>query len=197
MTTTFAFLPLHIRNDGHFTGVDVGDERRRRSAALALTEGKVIRETRQSDTAAILALLEESGQFDADGIAHVLRTLRQHLAEPDDHIWLTADDGEPLGVAYCAPEPVAPGVWNLYLLWTRSDRHGKGYGAALVADVEAKLQSRGARLLLVETSSLPGFEPARRFYAKCGFVREAEVRDYFAEGDNKLIFTKKLVPVTA
>jgi GNAT superfamily N-acetyltransferase len=154
----------------------------------------MIRSTQQSDASAILAIVEQSGQFDADGLAHVKDMLVRHLAGEGDGIWLTADDGEPVGVAYCAPEPVASGTWNLLMLWTRSDRHGKGHGAALVKQVERALQDQAARLLIVETSGLPAFAAARSFYAKCGFVHEASIRNFFAAGDDKLVFTKSLAP---
>jgi ribosomal protein S18 acetylase RimI-like enzyme len=152
----------------------------------------LIRSTTKTDARAILDIVEESGQFDSDGLAHVQDTLKQHLAGNGEGIWLTADDGEPVGVAYCAPEPVAAGTWNLLMLWTRSDRHGKGHGASLVQQVEHELQSRAARLLIVETSGLPAFAPARSFYAKCGFVHEASIKNFFSAGDDKLVFTKSL-----
>ena len=70
----------------------------------------MIRNTEKADTAAILSIVKESGQFGADGLAYVQDTLAQHLASNGEDIWLTADDGEPVGVAYCAPEPVASGT---------------------------------------------------------------------------------------
>lgn len=153
-----------------------------------------------------MAMVESSGQFDADGLAHVRSSLEQHLAGEGDGLWLTAideptltavdepgltsDDGEPVGVAYCAPEPVTSGTWNLLMLWTRADRHGKGFGSGLVRQVENELQRRRARLLIVETSSLEAFAAARAFYAKCGFFHEATIKDFFSDGDDKLVFTK-------
>lgn len=150
----------------------------------------MIRPTTPPDREPILALVEASGQFDADGLAHVRDTLDGHLARQGDGIWLTAVDDEPVGVAYCAPEPVTSGTWNLLLLWARDDRRGKGHGTALVDQVESEVRARGARLLIVETSGLPAFAPARAFYLKCGFVHEATIQDFFAAGDAKMIFTK-------
>lgn len=118
--------------------------------------------------------------------------MEAHLAGHGDGIWFTADDGEPIGVAYCAPEPVTSGTWNLLMLWTRPDRHGQGHGTALVRQVEDAVRGRQARLLLVETSGLPAFAPARSFYAKCGFTLEATIRNFFAAGDHKVVFTKAL-----
>jgi ribosomal protein S18 acetylase RimI-like enzyme len=152
----------------------------------------VIRDTEHADEAAIIAIVEQSGEFDADGLAHVRSTLRQHLAGQGNGVWLTADDGEPVGVAYCAPEPVTAGTWNLLMLWTRADRHRRGHASALVRHLEQALRRRGARLLIVDTSGTPAFAAARAFYTKCGFVHEASITDFFAAGDDKLIFTQPL-----
>ena len=141
---------------------------------------------------ALLAIIEASGQFDADGLAHVRETLDAHLAKPAHEIWLAAIDGSPVGVAYCAPEPVTSGTWNLLMLWMKDGYEGRGTGRALVREVEHLLKERGARLLIVETSGLPEFEVARTFYQNYGFRLEAEVRDFFEAGDHKLIYTRPL-----
>lgn len=142
---------------------------------------------------ALLTMLEASGQFDEGGLAHVRDTLDAHLASPGDAIWLSAlgDDQEPVGVVYCAPEPLTDGTWNLLMLWVEAGRERNGFGKALVAAVESELASRGVRLLIVETSQLPAFEGARAFYQKCGFSLEARIADFFAAGDDKLIYTKR------
>ena len=145
-----------------------------------------------ADRDAILDLIDASGQFDADGLAQVRRALEAHLTGQGNGIWFTADDGEPMGVAYCAPEAVTNGTWNLLMLWTRGDRHGQGHGTALVRQVEEAVRAREARLLIVETSGLPAFAPARSFYAKCGFAHEATIKNFFADGDHKVVFTKSL-----
>jgi GNAT superfamily N-acetyltransferase len=153
----------------------------------------VIRDTSPSDKHAVLQIIKDSGQFDDDGLAYVESTLDAHLSENSGALWLTADDGEPVGISYCNPEPVTSGTWNLLMLWTRKDREGQGFGAALVAQTEQRLRAKGARLLIVETSGLPDFEVARAFYAKCGFVHEATIKDFFAAGDSKLVYTKPIL----
>lgn len=152
----------------------------------------MIRETIHTDSDALLAIVESSGQFDKNGLAHVKKKLNSYLAGGSDGLWFTADDGEPIGVAYCAPEPVTDGTWNLLMLWTRHDRNGQGHGSALVRHVEDVLTERGVRLLIVETSSLPDFAGARAFYDKCGFTQEARIKNFFAAGDDKIVYTKLL-----
>lgn len=152
----------------------------------------MIRETIKADAEALLAIVRESGQFDENGLSHVKETLDAYLAGESEDLWFTADDGEPVGVAYCAPEPVTNGTWNLLMLWTRRDREGRGLGSALVSRVEKILIERSARLLIVESSSLPDFAGARSFYNKCGFTQEARVKNFFAAGDDTIIYTKSL-----
>ena len=154
----------------------------------------MIVKTTQQHQAALLAITEASGKFDADSLAYVADTLDAHWANPQQAIWLTAlADEQPIGVAYCAPEPVTNGTWNLLMLWVKDGFEGKGFGRALVSGVEDELRERGARLLIVETSQLPDFEPARKFYQNYGFKLEAEVKDFFDVGDNKLIYIKELI----
>lgn len=152
----------------------------------------MIRPTLPADADALMGIVADSGQFDADALAHVRDTLDRHLRGEDDDLWLTAEDGHPIGVAYCASEAVTQGTWNLLMLWTHRDVHGRGHGRALVACVERALAARGARLLIVETSGLPGYATARAFYDRCGFRQEARIRDFYADGDDKLVYTKAL-----
>ena len=153
----------------------------------------MIRNTVRTDKAALLSIVKNSGQFDEAGLAHVEQTLESHLGGEGESLWLTADDGEPVGVAYCAPEPVTQGTWNLLMLWTRKDKEGQGHGAALISHIEQALADRSCRLLIVETSGLPEFENARAFYGKSEFSQEARIRDFFAAGDDKLVYTKPIM----
>ena len=151
----------------------------------------IIRTTKEHKEA-LFNILSESGQFDADALAHVMETLDAYLENPEGEIWFTAVEDKPVGFAYCAPEPVTSGTWNLLMLWTKEGYEGKKFGSSLVSSVENELKKREARLLIVETSQLPEFETARSFYEKCGFIFEAEVKNFFAQGDNKLIYTKSV-----
>lgn len=58
--------------------------------------------------------------------------------------------------------------------------------------MEDELRADGQRLLLVETSGLADFALTRQFYAKLGYEEEARVRDYFADGDDMVLFRKAL-----
>lgn len=158
----------------------------------------MIRSTTTDDTAALLELAVSSGLFPPDGTGELAAVLAACLAGENgpDHVWLTDEDSGPIGAAYFAPERMTDGTWNLYFLAVRPDRQRQGRGAALVRHVEQMLAARGARLLLVETSGLAGFERTRAFYRACGYDEEARIRDFYAAGEDKVIFRKALVTST-
>jgi len=109
------------------------------------------------------------------------------------HRWLVFDAKGVDGVAYYVPEQLTDGTWNLLLIAVDPDEHGNGIGSALMQFVEAELARQAVRLLLVETSGLPEFDRTRSFYEMLGYEREAQIRDYYAAGDDKIIFRKRLI----
>ena len=106
--------------------------------------------------------------------------------------WLTFDDGSPMAIAYCAPEAMADGTWNLLLLAVHPDRQSEGIGAQIMSYVETKLSAEGVRVLLVETSGTDEFNRTRAFYSKLGYNEEARIREYYGVGDDKIVFHKYL-----
>lgn len=59
--------------------------------------------------------------------------------------------------------------------------------------VEESLASQGEGILLVETSGQQSFEATRAFYRKCGYDQEATIRDFYQEGEDKIVFRKALM----
>lgn len=51
---------------------------------------------------------------------------------------------------------------------------------------------RGGRLLLIETSGTATYTLARRLYETSGYCREAVVHDFYALGDDLVIYAKAL-----
>jgi GNAT superfamily N-acetyltransferase len=153
----------------------------------------MIRPTTPDDTTALIAIADAIG-FQPNELEELSEMLADYFGGDSDsaNFWITDDDNGPVGVAYCEPERMTNRTWNLQLIAIRPDRQGQGRGARLLRYVEQTLTARGERMLLVETSGLPGFERTRAFYAKCGYEEEARIRDFYAAGDDKVVFRKVL-----
>ncbi len=142
-----------------------------------------------ADISRASALIEKLDLFPPELLGEM--TASYLNGNPDKEIWAVAEEESVLQcVAFCAQEKLTNGTWNLYLLAVdlASQRHG--VGTAMVSWIERRLCDQQARLLLVETSSLPEFEPARRFYLRYGFEQEGLIRDFYDTGNHKLVFRK-------
>lgn len=115
-----------------------------------------------------------------------------YLNGQDQSIWLTGDEDTPTFVAFCAPEQMTEGTWNLYLIAVHPSLQSKGYGRHIMTYLEKELGQRGERILIVETSGLPAFERTRQFYHQCGYTEEARIRAFYAAGEDKVVFWKSL-----
>lgn len=101
-------------------------------------------------------------------------------------------DDELMGYACYGPTPDTDRTWDLYWIAVDPNLQGSGGGTQLLAEVERRLSRLNARLLVVETSSRAEYEPTRAFYQKRGYEEAARVREFYAPGDHRVIFTKRL-----
>lgn len=149
-----------------------------------------IRPLKAEDLGAAARVIDSTGLFPSE--------LLKPMAEPwlsgaADELWFVAvQDGDVAGIAYAAPERMTDGTWNLLMIAVREDRQGSGLGGALTRRTEAALRDRDARVLLVETSGLDAYERTRAVYRRLGYAEEARIRDYYAAGEDKVVFWKAL-----
>jgi ribosomal protein S18 acetylase RimI-like enzyme len=114
----------------------------------------------------------------------------------DAYRFLVAETaGEVHGYALFARAALTQGTWDLY--WIATDpaghgRGGRGVGRALLKGVEDAVRSAGGRLILIETSSRHDYAKARRFYEAAGYARAATLTDYYRDGDDKVIFARRV-----
>lgn len=149
-----------------------------------------IRPSITSDLSAAKAIIDAVDLFPSELLDDMFCV---NSSEPESNeFWLTFDDGSPAAIAYCAPEPMADGTWNLLLIAVHPDRQSAGIGAQIISSIEEKLAKEGNRVLLVETSGTDDFIRARKFYSQLGFTEEARIREYYGVGDDKIVFHKFL-----
>ena len=62
----------------------------------------------------------------------------------------------------------------------------------MMKHIELLLKQKGGRILIVETSSDDAQIAARNFYKKIGYTQEAVIRDFWKDGEDKIVFWKRL-----
>ncbi|MBM1632365.1 GNAT family N-acetyltransferase [Sulfitobacter mediterraneus] len=146
--------------------------------------------TRADDIPALRQILDQTELFPPEMLKEMLMPA---LDGSHPALWLTAHlDGSAIGFSYTEPEMLAEGAWNMLAIAIAPDHQGKGHGADLVRATEAQLRQNAQRLLIVETSGLAAYAATRRFYDTAGYDQEARIRDFWADGDDKVIFRKRL-----
>lgn len=102
------------------------------------------------------------------------------------------DSGELVGYVCFGATPGTDRTYDLYWIAMHPHFQGSGGGTALMDEVERRLRLRDARLLVAETSSRNAYASTRRFYEARGYARDATLADYYAPGDGRVIYTKRL-----
>ena len=110
----------------------------------------------------------------------------------DPYIALGAEiDGALAGWICWGPTPCTLGTYDLYWMAVDPALQGGGIGTALIGEMERRLAGQ-ARLILVETAGRPDYAATRRFYQARGYHVVATVPDFYAPGDDQVVFVKSV-----
>jgi ribosomal protein S18 acetylase RimI-like enzyme len=145
------------------------------------------------DGSAVVDLVVAAGMFSRDEAG----LLTGGVLEPDGGgstcFVEDAADGRGLAsVLLYRPEDAAERAYDLTMVAVRPDLQGRGHGAALMRHAEDDLRQRGQRLLIVRTSGTEQYARTRAFYRKLGYAQHTRVSDYWTDGDDLVVFTKRL-----
>jgi GNAT superfamily N-acetyltransferase len=155
----------------------------------------MLRPTSPEDTNKLVMLTEETGFFKPHEVVALREVLDDYHAvnheyEHQAHTWV--ENGEPAAFIYLAPTAMTDRTWELWWIVVKKSMQGQGIGKRLLEWSEAIVRHASGRLLLIETSSIPLYEPTRQFYLKSGYIECATIPDFYSDGDDKLIFSKRL-----
>ncbi|HET6837345.1 MAG TPA: GNAT family N-acetyltransferase [Gemmatimonadales bacterium] len=91
------------------------------------------------------------------------------------------------------PTPCTLGTYDLYWMAVAPQLQGTGIGTALLLEMERRLKGV-ARLVVIETAGRPEYAGTRAFYQGRGYSPVATVPDFYAPGDDQVVFVKQVSP---
>jgi ribosomal protein S18 acetylase RimI-like enzyme len=164
-------------------------------------------EPRPTDAAAIRDIVASTGFFHDFEVEVAVELVDERLARglASEYYFVFADDaatGRTIGYVCFGPIACTVGSFDLYWIAVHEGQRGRGLGAELMTAAERAMRSglpgpggkplAPARRVYIETSSKPQYEPTRQFYLRCGYREEARFEAFYAAGDDKVVYVKKL-----
>ena len=148
---------------------------------------------KESDPQTIEDLVVSTGFFRADEIpvARELAEERLEKGAESGYEFLFAEIGNKT-VAYSCYGliPCTLHSYDLYWIATHKEYMNRGIGKFLLAETEKAIASLGGKGIYVETSSLELYKPTQMFYERNNYLLKARLEDFYAPGDDKLIYVK-------
>jgi len=147
------------------------------------------------DKSAILHMLRNMPEFKPPEAVVAEEVLDDYLRDSTRsgyHVFVAEIDSLVVGYICYGPTPLTEGTWDIYWLAVAPNQQSKGIGKFLLAFAEGNIKETRGRIAVIETSSRPEYETTARFYRTQGYELTCRIVDFYAPGDDKLIFLKRL-----
>jgi GNAT superfamily N-acetyltransferase len=151
-----------------------------------------LRNLTAADRGRIEEISRAVGLFREDEIPVALEVFDGVVAGSPDYLALGAEhDGRLAGWICWGPTPCTLGTYDLYWMAVDPRHHGAGIGTALLTAMERRLAGV-ARLIVVETAGRVEYAPTRAFYEARGYRAVSRIPDFYAPGDDQVVYVKEV-----
>lgn len=141
----------------------------------------------------VRAIVDSTGFFNPAEVDVAVELVDDRLAEgPASGYWFVFAEIEGQTVGYSCYGPIAATQCSFDLYWIaiHNDFRRRGLGRVLLGESERKIAEAGGHRIYVETSNRDHYIPTRVFYEQNAYLREAVLKDFYAPGDDKVIYVK-------
>lgn len=115
-------------------------------------------------------LTEPQIQYMLDTIYDV-QSIGSQIASGEQTYFIMLEGERPIGFASFSPRKENPAIYKLHKLYCLPETKGKGYGSALLHEVEKAVHDAGKTILELNVNR---YNPAKGFYEKMGFTIAGE-----------------------
>lgn len=154
-----------------------------------------IREMAEEDLDAVVSIISRCmGKEDAFYAKRgFVKYFSKNKTDPYSRYWVSCSNGTVIGViGLNQDDDEKDDIFWVGWFAIVPKRQRIGIGSKLFTFMENVAIKQGARILYVNTSSDSSYKKACAFYKKQKFIQEARLSDYYEEGEDNIIFSKKL-----
>lgn len=150
---------------------------------------------RPADRDGVRALCASTGFFNAEEVDVAVELVDERLAKglASGYEFLFAQrDGAVVGYSCYGRIPLTRESYDLYYIAVEKSLQGTGLGKRILAETEGAIVRAGGTRVYVDTSNCSQYVPTRAFYERCGYRCEAVLADFYAPGDDRVIYLKRV-----
>ncbi len=152
-------------------------------------------EAQPDDRESVRRLVDSTGVFSPTEVDVAVELVDDRLnrgAKSDYHFVFADLDGRTVGYTCYGPIALTAASFDLYWIAVDKSLQGKSIGRRLLERTESLVRDLGGRQVYIETSNRSQYAPTRGFYLRCGYEQGALLKDFYAVGDDKVIYVKTL-----
>ncbi|MBN2720111.1 MAG: GNAT family N-acetyltransferase [Proteobacteria bacterium] len=149
-----------------------------------------------SDVASVRSIVRATGFFTEEEIqmaGELVETYLQQGEQSGYRFLFLEEEGRVVGYACFGEISCTNHRYDLYWIAVDPKEQGKGLGRKILEETESEIRSLGGQKVYIETSSRPRYLPTRQFYLARGYVVDAQLKDFYNWGDDKVIFSRTLM----
>ena len=154
-----------------------------------------IRRARPSDRAAVMSILAATNSFRPNELLIAREVFDDAIAKGpkgDYQSFVAEEKRNTVGWLCFGPTPCTLGTFDIYWVVVHPRNQKCGIGSFLMQYAESLIKKRSGRMIVIDTSGSPRYLSARRFYRSNGYRRMAGLKNFYAPGDDKIIYDKRL-----
>lgn len=143
----------------------------------------------------IREIVSSTGFFYDHEIDVAVELVEEHLkngVKSGYHFVFAEINGKTAAYSCYGPIACTKSSFDLFWIATHNNYRGKGIGKKLLEETYKCAREMSCTGLYAETSAREQYAPTREFYDKNGFIKEAQLKDFYDKDDDKVIYVKKL-----
>ena len=154
-----------------------------------------VRPAGREDKEAVMAIIKRTKFFRPEEI-NIAEEVFDDSVSGDPEVsyqsFVAREAHKTIGWVCFGPTPCTVGTFDIYWVAVDPENQKNGVGTSLVQYAAAIIKSLKGRMIAVDTSGSQRYLPTRQFYEKLGYCKEACIKDFYAVGDDKVIYIKRV-----
>jgi ribosomal protein S18 acetylase RimI-like enzyme len=143
----------------------------------------------------VMKILKETPEFLPPEVVVAEDLIDAYLEDPvasGYYIYIAEHEGTVAGYICYGNTPLTEATWDIYWVAVDHDKQGFGIGRSLMQHAEEDIKRMHGKLIMVETSGKPEYNKTRQFYDRLNYQRMCQIPEYYAPGDDLVLFSKRV-----